>query len=135
TGASPDLVDLARALGATRVELATVPSPAVASLLRKPRATAASRSEARSRLSETVAGVRLAPDPPLVLTVARIAPQKDLPTLVAAARAADAPAEWVVVGGGDERLRASLESELSGIPLRLVGPQRDVEDWLTAADV
>jgi len=28
-----------------------------------------------------------------------------------------------------------LESELSGIPLQLVGPQRDVARWLRAADV
>ena len=37
--------------------------------------------------------------------------------------------------GGDERLRASLEGELSGIPLDLVGAQPDVEAWLRAADL
>ncbi|HET6667848.1 MAG TPA: glycosyltransferase family 4 protein, partial [Intrasporangium sp.] len=56
-------------------------------------------------------------------------------TLVAAAGTMRGPARWVVVGGGDERLRASLESELSGIPLDFVGAQPDVEAWLQAADV
>lgn len=135
TGASDDLVELARRLGATRAQLATVPSPAVASLLATPAATTPDRRRARRELSATTGDARLDPDLPLVLTVARIAPQKDLPTLAAAARAAEVPAVWVVVGGGDERLRASLESERSGILLHLVGPQRDVGKWLRAADV
>lgn len=139
TGASDDLVELARRLGARQAELATVPSSAVERLLTASPATAEERAERRASLfrstpslcSDVGADAAL----PLVLTVARIAPQKDLPTLLAAARALRTPATWVVVGGGDEALRASLESELSGIRLHLVGPQRDVEAWLRAADV
>jgi len=86
------------------------------------------------------AGMR--PDQPLVLTVSRIAPQKDLPTLVQAARLSRVPATWVVVGDGDERLRARLEQEADGIRqregegpvVRFVGARTDVGDWLRAAD-
>ncbi|GAA6526631.1 hypothetical protein IDVR_24270 [Intrasporangium sp. DVR] len=133
TGASADLVDLARRLGAARAELATVASPAVERIL----ATSPpdDRERRAARVALRAAGHSIDDSRPLVLTIARVAPQKDLVTLVAAARAARAPATWVVVGGGDERLRASLESELSGIPLRFVGAQRDVEHWLRAADV
>jgi glycosyltransferase involved in cell wall biosynthesis len=72
---------------------------------------------------------------PLVLTVSRIAPQKDLDTLVAAARALTEPATWVVVGGGDAQLRRRLEAEVSGIPVVFVGERGDVEAWLRAATV
>jgi glycosyltransferase involved in cell wall biosynthesis len=135
TGASDDLVELARGLGARRSELATVPSHAVERLVAAPRATAAERRHVRRTLAAEAAHADVDPALPLVVTVARIAPQKDLPTLVAAAGAAQVPARWVVVGGGDERLRASLESRLSGIPLRFAGPQHDVARWLRAADV
>ena len=135
TGASDDLVELARLLGARQAELATVASPAVPRLLAAPVTTPAERRAAREALGGAVGPAATGCDVPLVLTVARIAPQKDLPTLVAAAGSLHSPARWVVVGGGDERLRASLESELSGIPLDLVGAQPDVEAWLQAADV
>jgi len=189
TGASEDLVALARRLGARRAELAEVASPAVSELLTLRTAqgaglgggagaqpkrdlvgggagaqpkrdlvagdggargkrdlvgdgagaqanrdvTGAEQERVGLRAARAELGVDL--DKPLVLTVARIAPQKDLPTLAAAARALRTPATWVLVGGGDERLRASLERELSGIPLQLVGPRRDVTTWLRAADV
>ncbi|MDC5695956.1 glycosyltransferase family 4 protein [Intrasporangium calvum] len=133
TGASADLVSLAEDLGARRVELATVASPQVGELLASPRPSQEERHAERRQLRRD--GHDVDPDLPLVLTIARIAPQKDLHALVAAAGAARTRAAWVVVGGGDERLRADLESELSGIPLRLVGPQRDVVRWLRAADV
>ena len=78
-----------------------------------------------------------------MLTVSRLAPQKDLPTLVQAARLSRVPATWVVVGAGDERLRARLEQEADGIRqregegpvVRFVGARTDVGDWLRAADV
>ncbi|GAA2022321.1 hypothetical protein GCM10009740_08970 [Terrabacter terrae] len=136
TGASPDLVELARALGARHAELALVPSPAVAELLGAGRLVPGER---RRLLSE----VGLPTEPPLVLTVSRIAPQKDLPTLLAAARRSRVPATWVVVGSGDERLRADLEQEADGIRhrdggdarVRFVGSRTDVRQWLRAADV
>ncbi|HKX67569.1 MAG TPA: glycosyltransferase family 4 protein [Intrasporangium sp.] len=135
TGASEDLVELARGLGARQAELATVASPAVPRLLRAPVSTPAQRRTARLALADAAEVGGTDREAPLVLTVARIAPQKDLPTLVAAAGKVRGPIRWVVVGGGDERLRASLESELSGIPLDFVGAQPDVEAWLKAADV
>jgi glycosyltransferase involved in cell wall biosynthesis len=176
TGASDDLVETARALGARRAELSTVVSPRVPGLLAEPytsttpavpetsttpvvphasatsavsdttptRATAApaatdgsSTPEAARRrrdLLESV-GVALSDDRPLVLTVSRIAPQKDLDTLVAAARALTERAAWVVVGGGDAELRRRLEAEVSGIPVAFVGERGDVETWLRAATV
>lgn len=132
TGASEDLVRLGRRLGARRTELATVAAPAVEALLDLPPLTEQDRRAARAQLLSQLGSD---PDRPLVLTVSRLAPQKDLPTLVAAAREASVPATWALLGGGDEALRASLESQLGGIPLLLVGPQRDVTRWLRAADV
>lgn len=136
TGASGDLVDLASSLGAPRTELALVPSAAVVGLLRTERLTPPERDLLLSR-----AGIPT--DRPLVLTVARIAPQKELPTLVEAARLSRVPATWVVVGGGDEQLRARLELEADGIRrpgddgpvVRFVGARTDVNAWLRAADV
>lgn len=136
TGASPDLVDLAARLGARRTELALVPSPAVQDLLH-----AAPLDEAeRQRL---LGSAGLPTDAPLVLTVSRIAPQKDLPTLLASARRSRVRATWVVVGAGDERLRARLEDEADGVrqadadgaDVHLVGSRGDVAQWLRAADV
>ena len=134
TGASADLVELAQTLGARRTELALVPSRAVAGLLRLP-------SPAPAERAAFLAAAGIAADRPLVLTVSRIAPQKDLPTLVEAARLSRTAATWVVVGDGDERLRARLEEEADGIRpgegtrVRFVGARTDVPEWLRAADV
>lgn len=153
TGASQDLVETARALGAPRAELSTVASPRVAALLAcadaaGPADPARSREAADSGhspgssaqapdLAALLASAGLDPQGqvPLVLTVSRIAPQKDLDTLVAAARALTEPATWVVVGGGDAQLRRRLEAEVSGIPVVFVGERGDVEAWLRAATV
>ncbi|MEO7131520.1 MAG: glycosyltransferase family 4 protein [Dermatophilaceae bacterium] len=143
TGASPDLVALARESGARAVGLATVASPRVATLLAGGPPSAGGglqRSEQRRLL---LAGVGIDdPGHPLVLTVSRIAPQKDLTTLVRAAALSQHPATWVVVGGGDAELRARLEDEVGGIRKRggagavhFVGPREDVTAWLRAADV
>jgi glycosyltransferase involved in cell wall biosynthesis len=136
TGASADLVSLADALGARRTELALVPSSAVAALLHRHALEPAERAE-------LLAGAGVPTDRPLVLTVSRLAPQKDLPTLVEAARLSRTVATWVVIGSGDERLRARLEEEADGIrqgegagaKVRFVGARTDVSEWLRAADV
>ena len=135
TGASPDLVDLARSLGARRAELAPVTSARVATLLAEPDRDVDDRR--RAALRARLLGSLGEPDPdrPLMLTISRIAPQKDLHTLVAAARRVEAPATWVVVGGGDPDLRARLEKEAAGIRLHFVGPRDDIDDWLHAADL
>lgn len=136
TGASPDLVELARELGARRVELATVSSPRLATLLAEVPASEQQRRDLRASLLAGLGpGSGGGPAGPLVLTVSRIAPQKDLHTLVSAARGSGARATWVVVGDGDPTLRTALEKEASGIPLHFVGARDDVADWLRAADV
>lgn len=132
TGASEDLVELARRLGAQQAELAPVASPRVGELLAK---SVAAQPDRPSRRASLLGSAGIVDTGPLVLTVARIAPQKDLPTLARAARAASRPGTWVVVGGGDEAIRASLGKELSGIPLGFAGERLDVEEWLAAAEV
>jgi glycosyltransferase involved in cell wall biosynthesis len=60
-----------------------------------------------------------------------------------AARLSRVPATWLVVGDGDERLRARLEQEADGIRrrggdgpvVRFVGARTDVSAWLRAADL
>lgn len=146
TGASSDLVAWARAHASVPAELAPVPSPRVPNLLARARASNSARAEAAARLVSTSSppGTRAADPGPalLVVTIARLAPQKDLDTLVRAAaelaRAGATPSlTWAVVGGGDERVAQRLRrlaGEL-GAPVRLVGACSDPEAWLRAADV
>jgi glycosyltransferase involved in cell wall biosynthesis len=143
TGASSDLVAEAVRLGARDARLAAVPSPRVPALLaEEPLADEGRRAQAAELLREN--GIQPQnPDGPLVLTIARIAPQKDLGTLTEAAAlnaapAGEAPAGvWVVVGGGDEDLRTLLVARAAalGADLHFVGPQDDPARWLAAADV
>jgi glycosyltransferase involved in cell wall biosynthesis len=104
--------------------------------------TPATREE-RRRAARTLlagAGVEAARETDLVLTVARIAPQKDLDTLVAAAAedAHERPSSgrtWVVVGGGEPEPTRRLNdlARASEAPLLLVGAQRDPTPWIRAA--
>ena len=110
-----------------------MPSPKVPALLaaagaRRPRGRVALRGRL---LGPADAGL------PLVLTVSRIAPQKDLGTLVEAAAALRPPCRWVVVGDGDPDLRRGLEERIrrTGAPVELVGARADAADLLRAADV
>ena len=135
TGASSDLVDVSRRLGARDARLAPVPSPRVPALLaQEPLEEAPRREAARALLRDK--GIDVEPGRPLVLTVARIAPQKDLGTFVDAASAVPTAA-WVVVGGGDDDLRDELARRIdaAGLPVHLVGQQDDPDRWLRAADV
>jgi glycosyltransferase involved in cell wall biosynthesis len=153
TGASSDLVEQARRFGAREARLAEVPSPRVPAL----HATEPLGDPERRQLAAELfahAGLT-APtalngesvqetadsDPAMVLTIARIAPQKDLGTLVAAAALTQqvpgvAPV-WVVVGGGDQPLADQLvaRARATSAPVHLVGPQEAPERWLRAADV
>lgn len=141
TGASDDLVVLAESLGARRAVLAQVAAANVSCLLVAERLA----PDERARLL-TDAGVP--PDRPVVLTVSRIAPQKDLATLVAASGLSAAAASWVVVGDGDATLLRRLEEEADGIReqggaagaeararVHFVGARNDVPSWLRVADV
>ena len=139
TGASSDLAEQAERWGAVWTELAEVPSPRVPPLLATSPLSRAERRIAAGRLL-SAAGVEHVEGADLVLTVARIAPQKDLATLVAAA-AEDARARptrrrtWVVVGGGEPDLARSLEDLAARMsaPVAMVGAQRDPTPWITAA--
>jgi glycosyltransferase involved in cell wall biosynthesis len=137
TGASSDLVDEAQRHGARDARLAAVPSPRVPGLLAQPALDAEARHALAAELLRD-SGIDAELDAPLVLTIARIAPQKDLETLVDAAGAAGAArTQWVVVGDGDadllSRLRRQVETE--GLPVHFVGPQDDPDRWLRAAEV
>ncbi|MEJ5946505.1 glycosyltransferase family 4 protein [Pseudokineococcus basanitobsidens] len=134
TGASGDLVARARALGTRSPELTPVAVP-----------------DRASRGGHERGGPVPAPPPPaledvppgtaVVLTVSRLAEQKDLPTLVRAAaragQASAAPLLWCVVGDGDpdvERRVRRLVADL-GAPVRLLGARDDVPALLARADV
>src|SRR5690606_38220786 len=140
TGASSDLVDQARRWGAPWVELAPVPSPHVIALLAAPAPDLPERRAAAGRLLAG-AGIDVSGPVDLVLSIARIAPQKDLPTLVAAAgtdeRGSSVRRVWAVVGGGDESLAAELAAHARGLgaDLHLLGAQEDPVPWLRTASV
>ena len=155
TGASSDLVAEARRHGAREARLAPVPSPRVPGLLAQVPLSAESRQALSAELLRE-SGIEAELGARLVLTIARIAPQKDLETLVeagaasisfprgempaaVAAETAGEPARavWAVVGDGDasllDRLRRLVEVE--GSPVHFVGSQDDPERWLRAAEV
>lgn len=126
---SGDLEARMRRLGARRVARALVPAPPT------PGGVSA----------ETPAGLRaefgLASDPaatPVILTVARLAPQKGLGILVeAAARWRDRdPAPLLVIAGSGPLLAALTRSaEVGGARVRFLGRRDDVPALLAAADV
>jgi len=143
TGASSDLVEEAHRHGARKAWLAPVPSPRVPALLA---ADPLEVSERRRLAGELLRqnGIEAPEGALLLLTIARIAPQKDLVTLVEAARVlqisfhvGEVPAVWVVVGGGDQPLKDDLETRARslGAPVHLIGEQADPGRWLRAADV
>jgi glycosyltransferase involved in cell wall biosynthesis len=72
----------------------------------------------------------------LVVTVARLHPQKGLDVLIAAATRWP-KSQAVVVIAGDGPLRSALAAQIaaSGAPVQLLGRRRDVADLLGAADV
>lgn len=79
-------------------------------------------------------------DAPLVTTVARLNPQKDLPTLLAAARLVldERPeVRFVVVGGGpaEDEVRAEHARLGLGDAVQLLGARPSAADELAAADV
>lgn len=128
TGASSDLVTRAHRLGARHAELSEVAAP---DLTPWP----GGRAQAR----EEVADLGLAAGATWILTVSRIAPQKNLPVLVdAAAQVGRTGAVvWVVVGAGDPALEARLRDQVltSGAPVRFVGARPDVPRLVAAADL
>ncbi len=122
-GVSSDLVERARELGAADTRIAPVAAPVL-------RAPSRDRDTVRTEL-----GVG---DRPLLLSVNRLAEQKGVDTLLAAA------AEWgrrspapltVVAGDGPERQRLQNAIDRDGLDVRLLGWRADVPDLLAAADL
>jgi len=134
TGASSDLVAEARRHGARAAELAEVPSPRVPRLLETPLRTAAER---RTASSAFVAGLERGLDPglPLVLAVARVAPQKRIDVLLDVARRLRGEATVVLVGSADEELLARIRARDTQGDLIHLGPRSDLEDLYTTASV
>lgn len=122
-GASSDLVAQARALGARRAELAPVAAPALA---------APTRTRAAQR---RVLGAE--PEDTVVLTVTRLAPQKNLGLLldIAAAVRTRSDLRFVVVGDGPLRAELVARVTAEGSRVNFVGRQDDVAAYLGAADL
>ncbi len=92
--------------------------------------------DARARIRQELGLV----DQPLVLAVARLAPQKGLDLLVRAATMIPVQQEsWppTVALAGEGPLRAQLSAQAArcGVDLRLLGARSDIGDLLAAADV
>ena len=122
-GASGDLVAEATRLGARRARLATVAAPALPAAV-EPRASL------RARLG-------LGPRDLAVLTVARLAPQKNLGLLldIATGVPADAGLVFLVVGEGPERPRLEARIAAERLLVRLLGHRDDIGSLLNAADL
>ena len=122
-GVSGDLVARARARGAAHAERALVPAPA------RP-AAGADRAAVRQ-------GLGLADGASLVVTVARLAPQKGLDTLLdAAGRPGAVPGTvWVVAGDGPLQGALTARITTDRLPVRLLGRRDDAADLMAAADV
>src|SRR5664280_566364 len=109
TGVSRDLVEEALGFGAARAELAAVPSPKVPDLLAQQLADGPTRARTRSGLLASLALEQQNLALPLVVTISRIAAQKNLPVLVGAASRVRNPCNWVVLGDGDPQMLAQLQ--------------------------
>jgi glycosyltransferase involved in cell wall biosynthesis len=137
TGVSRDLVEEALRFGAVRAELAPVPSPKVPDLLAQQLADGPTRARTRSRLLASLALDQQNLALPLVVTISRIAAQKNLPVLVEAAARVANPCHWVVLGDGDPHMLAQLQAQViaSGAPVHFAGARSDADQWLRAAEV
>lgn len=122
-GASSDLVEEARRCGARAVTLAPVAAP------RLPPA-AVPRAATRAALGLGERDV-------LVVTVGRLAPQKNLGMVLdVAAALADLPhTQFVIAGDGPLRTELVARARADGSRVRLLGRVDDVASLLAAADV
>jgi len=131
-GVSADLVEQARAQGARRTERALVPAPA--------------RPPIRRAAPEVRAGLGLDPAAALLVTVARLAPQKGIDMLCDTASllkdrvaAGDLPElsrlVWAVAGDGPLREHLTARVAAESLPVVVLGHRDDVPDLLAAADL
>ncbi|SER25872.1 glycosyltransferase family 4 protein [Microlunatus flavus] len=121
--ASSDLLATAVALGAREARLAPVAAPALA----------LPRIPGRERRAE----LGLGDDATLVLTVTRLAPQKNLDLLldVAARTRGRADVAYALVGTGPLHDALARRIAAEGLRVTLLGGSDDVASWLHAADV
>ena len=121
-GASADLVQRARELGAKQAALVPVPAPPLPEPARSP-------AEVRAELA-------VADDEYLLLSVGRLAPQKSLPLLLdAVAALREVPLRLAIAGEGPERATLAARIEDEKLPVTLLGHRADIADLLAAADV
>jgi glycosyltransferase involved in cell wall biosynthesis len=122
-GVSGDLVARAALLGARATERALVPAPP---------APHGEMSPARVRAELGVPAATA-----LLVTVARLAPQKGLDVLADAAvlLRADGDVSWVVAGDGPLREHLEARARAEALPVRLLGRRHDAPALLAAADV
>jgi glycosyltransferase involved in cell wall biosynthesis len=122
-GASADLVDRARALGAGDARVGPVSAPPL---------------PPAERDRETVRAEFEAGDRPLIVAVGRLAPQKAYPVLLDAVQrfAGPDPTPLLLIAG-DGPLRDELQARIDAdkLPVRLLGHRTDVADLLGAADL
>jgi glycosyltransferase involved in cell wall biosynthesis len=122
-GASSDLVDRARSLGAPAARLGPVAAPPLVPPGESP-------AEVRQRLGCL--------DRALVVAVGRLAPQKDYPVLLAAAadwRDGGPPLRVVIAGDGPLRAEIQGRVDAERLPVLLLGRVDDVAALFAAADV
>ena len=122
-GASEDLVAEAQRLGARRAQLLPVAAPPVP-------VARMSRAAARTALG-------VSPKQILVLTVARLAPQKNLGLVldIAAALADRDDLRFAVAGDGPERAALAGRIAAQHLPVTLLGHRDDLGSLLAAADL
>lgn len=121
-GASSDLVAEALRLGAPAARLGPVAAPMLA-----PPKTPADQVRAELGIAE---------DDIFIVTVSRLAPQKNLGLVldIAAAMRDRTRLQFVVVGEGPERASLAARIAVNALPVRLIGRRDDIADLLAAAD-
>lgn len=122
-GASSDLVAEAIRCGARRAELAPVAAPAL--------------DPPRTPPQQRRTGLGLGPGDVLVLSVSRLAPQKNLGLLldIAAALRHRPDITFAVVGEGPLRDELAARITAEDLRVRLLGRSDDVSSWYAAADL
>ncbi|GAA4470234.1 glycosyltransferase family 4 protein [Phytohabitans houttuyneae] len=134
-GASEDLVDTARDLGAKDARL----SPVAAPVLPPPRRSrAAVRAEFGLATGSSKAAAGKGREPALILSVGRLHPQKRYDVLVDAAarwRELDPAPVVVIAGSGPAYMPLAARISEMRAPVTLLGHRNDVSDLLAGADV
>ncbi|WP_435299942.1 glycosyltransferase [Timonella sp. A28] len=128
-GVSMDIVDHMKNRGAHTQGRALVPAPVL---------TSSSENPAKVR-QQLVGELDLPADSSIVLTIARLAPQKGLDTLISAAQilqdSTSRPCVWLVAGDGPLAPQLNNAIEENNAPVVLLGRRNDIAELLHASDV